>query len=565
MPPATPAPTFWDSDTIERTVTREFVCSHLIPEEIAKLDQTPSFGDGLTDLTYWEWINQKAKRFFLILVDLDLPDQIFGLIDDSWEDEDLPIPRDQVERLALKASKDEATEWKFYLRQYRYLMRPLNEGEHLNYDDDEIVPVYFADKKHMGVQSQPLTKVVLPNHPGAIFSRAKVTLGPGRMSEEEFMCEVENLKALQHDHLLSYWASYIHRGCGYVIFRQAAEYSLKSLFTATPSCFKKLEKKDRRQTVMNWIFCLVDTICFLHNRGLVHGNIKPSTVMFTEDNQVFLCDYNHFLTQLLSGQLESDANSFDKEVYDYSAPEMWLSSLPSSPMSFRSAKGRPTPQAADIFSLGCIILELLSFLAKKHGKPFATHRAAKNKMGSRGAAVPDSSFHKNLGQVESWMNQLAHDLAKKDDPTFKGVPMMLHVVEDMLSYYPAERPLANEVQTRTYQIVTNWCGITEPHCVHKYGEWEHTFSSLSLGSSYTGSKSTISTARSSRPSSGGNLSSGASSLSSSYIQPGDEYMRGAVRDIPEGKAVPRKFADEKQNHWKAQGHSFWDLSYVQPV
>jgi hypothetical protein len=39
---------WWDDDAIERAVTREFVCSRLIPQEIARLDQPLGFGD-LTD------------------------------------------------------------------------------------------------------------------------------------------------------------------------------------------------------------------------------------------------------------------------------------------------------------------------------------------------------------------------------------------------------------------------------------------------------------------------------------------------------------------------------------
>jgi len=30
-----------------------------------------------------------------------VPDQIFGVIDDSWDDDDLPVPLDMVQRLAL--------------------------------------------------------------------------------------------------------------------------------------------------------------------------------------------------------------------------------------------------------------------------------------------------------------------------------------------------------------------------------------------------------------------------------------------------------------------------------
>ncbi|KAK3387045.1 kinase domain-containing protein [Podospora didyma] len=514
---------WWDPETIEAAVTREFVCSHLLPQEIERLDRPLGFGDGLTDGTYWEWIDQKAKCIFLILVDLGIPDQIFGIIDDSWDDEDLPIALDQVERLALTPAKDEKSERKFYYRQFYYLLRPLQKGEHMIYQDNEVVPLDVVDKKQsLGpAQGHYIDKVVLPDQPGTVFCRRRIPVGPGfgpsYLSHEDFLFEVNGIKNVQNEHLVSYWASYVHQGYGYVLFTPAADFTLKSFLATTPNTVKNMDKQERRRTVLNWIHCLVDTLCFIHTRGLSHGNIKPSTVTFTNDNHIFLSDFTRFNPESLAAMM--DKTSFDKESYDYAAPEQWfrptsgppspthrratLTSFstspesnhftisrvasdlhgPTSPMAMMHA---PTPhlnpQAADVFSLGCVILELLSFLLKKHGRPFATHRAAKHKTPGRGGAVPDSSFHKNLGQVESWMTQLAKDASKKDDPMFKGISPMLHVVERMLAFHPSERPAAHDVQTKLYQILTGACGITEPHCVHRYGGWDFGIGSLKLSS-----------------------------------------------------------------------------------
>ncbi|KAL2136690.1 hypothetical protein VTI74DRAFT_2101 [Chaetomium olivicolor] len=473
---------WWDDDTIERTVTRQFVRSQLIPAEIERLDGPLGFGDNLTDGTYWEWIDERAKKIFLILTDLGLPDQIFGLIDDSLDDEDLPISLEQVGRLALTSSKDEKIEKKFYYRQFHYLLRPLQQGYHGDYDDDEVVPLDIVDKRAVASQGPNLDKVVLPNHPDKVLCRCRVPIGPGSLNQDEFLSEVDSIRDVQDEHMLSFWASYTHRGFGYVLFTPAPEFTLKSLLTTMPHCLKELDKKVRRQTVLNWIRCLVDTICSLHNRGLSHGNIKPSTVMFTSDNQVFFSEFSRFHTMLLGGP--SDVGSFDKEAYDYMAPEQWYKPHSSSPTSGCPADAAHTlichtsSQATDIFSLGCIILELLSFLLKKQGRPFAAHRAARHKIAGRGGAVPDSSFHKNLGQIESWMFQLAKDAAKQDDPVFKCFSPMLHVVERMLAFYPAERPTAVEIQVMVHQLLAESGSIPEPPC----GHWRYSGSDWGVGS-----------------------------------------------------------------------------------
>lgn len=521
---------WWDSERIEATVTRQFVCSHLLPEEIERLDQPLGFGDGLTDGTYWEWIDEKAKRIFLVLVELGVPDQIFGVIDDSWDDQDLPIAHDQVECLALTPVRDEKFERKFYYRQFHYLLKPLERGEHVDYEDIEVVPLDVMDRKPGLAASHSTEKVVLPNHPGMPLSRRRIPLGTGGgcLSYEDFLYEVNSIRNVQNEHVVSYFASYVHQGYGYVLFTPVSDFSLKSFLTTTPTTFRNLEKKARRELVLNWIHCLVDTICSLHIRGLSHGNIKPSTVLFTNENHIFFSDFSRLNAELLASM--SDRTSFDKESYDYAAPEQWfrpttsqtrpisgqfspthrrptLTSLSSSPDNTTFSISRtnsdhastspaaaatwnaPTPhlnpQAADIFSLGCVILELLSFLMKKTTRGFATHRAAKHKTPGRGGAVLDSSFHKNLGQVESWMSTLAREAAKKggrDDPLFRGAAPMLRVVERMLALHPSERPAALEVQTRMYEVLHDICGVEEPHCVHQYRGWDFGMGNLRIKS-----------------------------------------------------------------------------------
>lgn len=507
----------FDTARIEKTVTRQFVHSHLLPDEIERLDKPLAFGDGLTDCTYWEWIEGHAKRLFLILVDLGVPDQIFGVIDDSWEDVDLPIALDQVERLCLTATKDLKAERRFFDRQYHYLLRPLRKGEHVDYQDEEIVPLDVYDRRPGLIQSNDIDRVGLPNVPGEVFCRRRFPVGPeqGCLSREEMMFEINYIRDLQNGHLVSYWASYIHQGFGYILFTPVSEYKLSVYLTNTPQSIKNVDKTAKRRLVLDWIQCLVDTLCYVHSRGRWLGNIKPTTILFTHDNHILISGFSRLSPDSSSGH----EGLFDKGSYDYGAPERWSKSgksptapriKPSAPSSSRSgapsirsgksghtehrsapAVTSPTtprsdhvprldPQAADIFSMGCVILELLSHgLFKRSTGTFASHRSAKHKNAGRGGAVLDSSFHKNLGQVEGWVTGLAKEASKKAGSSgdkaqvFCGVVPLLQVVSNMLSPQPSDRPSAFDVQRRTYEILTQSCGITEPHCVHQYDAWNH--------------------------------------------------------------------------------------------
>ena len=74
---------------------------------------------------------------------------------------------------------------------------------------------------------------------------------------------------------------------------------------------------------------------------------------------------------------------------------------------------------ADIFSLSTVLLTLLSYLVGHSPKNFASHRSKYNRQAGRGNAPPDASFHKNLGQVETWMDKLVKDAGQKEKKDVK--------------------------------------------------------------------------------------------------------------------------------------------------
>ncbi|TVY16540.1 hypothetical protein LARI1_G005310 [Lachnellula arida] len=562
---------WWDEERIEATVTHQFVLSNLRPDEQLRLNEPLGFGDGLTDDTYIEWIEQKVKRIFLVLVDIGVPDQIFGIIDDSWDDDDLPVPLDQTRRLRLTFNKDEKLERKFFERQFTYLLRNIQRGELVVYDDDEIVPLELAEKRPVG-QIAGLTqsnadKVHLPGKSDDLFLRRKIPLGTtaGRMPKEEFLSGVEAMKLFQHDHLTCLWGSYIHLDSGYLLLTPANDTNLKSFLNMTPQSIKILAKQDRRLLLLNWIHCLADGLAFLHGAGLSHRNIKPSNVLLNDENHIFLGDCSIFPTLNLIGE----KGGFDKESYDYSAPEQAPRPQAPASVTFPSvrstvrastirrtsgssnsssahsagSRGRtpfvpsiltsndtssihtsstgsnsttspisPThktdkhsggpikydPQKSDVFCLGTIFLEILTFFLKRAQRNFASHRSAKNKTPGRGGGLPDSSFHKNLGQVESWIAILKKDASKKEDKIFRGITPTLELIETMISPVPEDRPTAQEVQERLNIILCVKCGMGPPptgskekskgriHCESRnldpHREWSFDFDQMRLAS-----------------------------------------------------------------------------------
>lgn len=623
---------FYTERTIARTVTLDFLVSHLAPQHHSRAND------------YWKSIKLRARRIFLILLDLGVPSQVFSFLDEGWDDLQLPVSRERLAEVPLTGvfgARDEHLEKKFYERQWRYLLRDIKEGDCVEFGEEEVVPVEVAsgsggpDGHGIGIRKGSIQHVqqVVTGHaagfglgqggsagekpmavedrvmlsdqpPGIVFTRRRIPLigskeqqsgGQGgtagyapMMTREDFLREIVAIKSLnlQNEHLASYFASYTHRGNGYMLFTPATtEHTFKSILTSgnLPAFVKHLEKGQQRRLVMNWIHCLVDTVCWLHSKGLAHGAIKPSNIFLAEHNNLPVLADLHTKTSPTFGSRpvteKGLAQHFDKEAYHYAAPELARYYRPTAPstianMSPESRRGtvtslaarpstsasvsrpvspswpfhHPSPcpnyhlpspssptssqthhlqalQAADIFALSCILLDILSFLVfkKHHGtRAFAAHCAAnpKHKTPGRGGALPDSSFHRNLDQVKSWMAELVREAeekvaaSKRKKHTFggigsklhlsglglhmglghghgasgssssdegsehgeggkknvlEGVGMMVKVIEGMLHPDPTQRKTALEVQGGTYLALREGCGIEEPHCVHEYG------------------------------------------------------------------------------------------------
>ena len=86
-----------------------------------------------------------------------------------------------------------------------------------------------------------------------------------------------------------------------------------------------------------------DALHYAHQRGIVHGDIKPSNLLVTQEGTVKLADFG--LAQL-TGSRETETFA-PMGTPEYAAPELWQ---PGVEMDHR----------ADLYSLGCVFYEMLT-------------------------------------------------------------------------------------------------------------------------------------------------------------------------------------------------------------
>ncbi|KAM0718515.1 hypothetical protein Q7P37_005585 [Cladosporium fusiforme] len=310
---------WWTDDRINAKVTRAFVVSKLRGEERQFLDRPLAFGEGLTDDTYMEWILERGKRLFLILTEIGVPDQIFGCIDDSWDDDDLPIPLENVQGLELAYDEDEALNKKFYDTQFVYLLRELQRGAHIDYGPKEHIPMEYVNTLPPAVSLQSWDRVHFPGRPEEIFVRRKFLLTEketGLSNHETFLKDVKKAQCLRHEHIASTWASYTSEDSGYVLSDYVAEHTLRTFIDhRTPMQFIRIPTHERPSLLLEWMHCLADALAFLHGRGAAHTAIRPSNILINHNNHIAFAEVCSLRT------FQHGKKVSKSEAYDYAAPE----------------------------------------------------------------------------------------------------------------------------------------------------------------------------------------------------------------------------------------------------
>lgn len=498
--------TFWDESTIHQIITSDYI-RRQFPDRSelrGKLDSPLDAGDDLSDSTFCEWIRDHAARFFIILVDLGLKEKIFDVVEASWDDGDLPLSEPTVAKLGLGSSNEK----RFLKKQYECLVKALGRGDHVDYFDEEFVPIEPLDRKQnasdINIKSAPsIDKVSCRKHRERLFLRKRVPLaklektssqtsdvsslksGAPSLAESTFAAELEFFKSLNHKHIQTVFASYTQFNYGYVLFTPAADQTLRQFITNTPLSFKALDKPVRRGTILKWMHCLASALNYLHSRDIPYHSLSPRSIYVTASFDVVLSDIqltSHSAT-LTPKQGDDRSAITDLEGYEYGAPELWVrtitnkevvrdqntsfsagrvhradSNATSSPvscsppmqiLSWQNCASMSTIKKPSIFSLGAIYVDLFTFIFKRKLTAFSSHRSAKNRR-PRMSSKPDASFHSNLEQVASWIHQLEKDAQKKK---WSAASEALDICRDMLLPDPHERISGQMVMSRIQRIL----------------------------------------------------------------------------------------------------------------
>ncbi|MCJ1234040.1 hypothetical protein MMC14_001998 [Varicellaria rhodocarpa] len=263
--------------------------------------------------------------------------------------------------------------------------------------------------------------------------RGQSSLG-NTVAEAIFNNEVEILKSLRHPHIVELLHSYISGDHFNIIMRPVADGDLAHFMQSSERTSEtdETEKANRCRILFQAMTCLASAVEYLHSRNTWHLDIKPKNILI-KGNAVHLTDFGIAkrlgpVPRLLADdQTSSEITAMAPE---YAAPE--------------TVEQNRVDSACDIFSLGCVFAEIVTFLAYGTGKALNDFKVF------RTAGQKDCSFHRTIQKTKAWIKLLEND-CKYGELSLSSYAIPFNTINQMISRDPEDRPTAHEVWLRFSQ------------------------------------------------------------------------------------------------------------------
>jgi len=248
------------------------------------------------------------------------------------------------------------------------------------------------------------------------FARKIIRFSPSRSASSlaQAQREVTVLRRLKHPHIINVLASYGWDGHLAIIMfpvakRNLFEFLLDENATTLPEILK----------LSVWLGCLISAVSYIHGHSCYHMDIKPHNILIS-GSHVMLADFGGALiTEKPQSKNAFESTSIITPMY--CAPEITSSDA----SSFM-------PGAGDIFSLGCVFLEMVTVMHREKLPAFVDFRT----FGSRNAAYSSDSR-----KIWIWINHLSYINESLGFPQQNW----LRIIRSMLSVHPKQRPTAQDI------------------------------------------------------------------------------------------------------------------------
>lgn len=259
------------------------------------------------------------------------------------------------------------------------------KGQHVTFAPQDDVPLVFLS--HLGssltakVDKMLCRRIALARKMMRCTRQWKIT---------DALDEVYHLQNLRHAHIVQLVGTYLQGRNFSILLYPAADYHLGQFLEDTsdieqsPKDLK--EYRSRLAFLVSALGCLASAISSIHEHTTKHMDIKPQNILvrrvFPDGSlfcwRLYIADFG--LSRSFAAQGHSQTDGPTARTPRYCAPEVFRC----------EQRGR----AADIFSLGCVYLEIMTVYNTFDLQDFAD---------ARKGLGDDESFHGNLTRVLDWI------------------------------------------------------------------------------------------------------------------------------------------------------------------
>lgn len=270
---------------------------------------------------------------------------------------------------------------------------------------DTILSKTFQTIKRLGSGSYSIVEEVL-HRPTQLRCARKTSRADQPSLSDHLHVEVRTLQLLRHKHIVRLLHSFSIGKQFNILLAPVAEVNLAEyLKTVTPfasECGIHLKR---------FFGCLTSAVLYIHDSSFTHGDIKPANILVTKEcsPNVLLCDFGAARSNTCPTEWINHRRPLTRK---YSAPEVVR----------RQSRG----PAADIFSLGCVFLEMAAILYSESASQIQSFRHS----------FPENiSYCDKPEEISKWLHTFQGRTSSDD----KHFPSTVHL---MLDPDPLLRPNA---------------------------------------------------------------------------------------------------------------------------
>ena len=169
-------------------------------------------------------------------------------------------------------------------------------------------------------------------------------------------------------------------------------------------------------TIFNYIVDIMMGLKFIKDNGIIHGDLKPENLMITDDNDIVIIDFGN---SNYEGSMNNHELYYFQSRY-YRSPNIIL--------------GKQITYDIDMWSLGCIIYEMITNNVLFQGWKSITYRTSNNQLllYINYLGIPDTSYLEDCKQKDLYFikneDTLLYELLEPNiiytlkQKTYKGFP-----------------------------------------------------------------------------------------------------------------------------------------------